>query len=788
MAAGLAFGIGTADAALVCTSGSVVGAGTCTATIVGSPSAGDQSLTIPQWQSNAAVGFAQTLTNVTYQFGATVVAVGSLTNNAGFTQNGISLTVSGQGTFAPGAGAPANFPTSTVTVTPFGSPPATLTAGQNVGFNINNIFVQNPGPITTLLASYTGAGTYQTTFTNQITGTSNGTNIAVSSSALSSPFVTVTYNFTTTAILPVTTTTVGSAPNPSVVGQSVAFTATVTGPGGPPTGTVTFNFGDGTTAPVTLVAGVATVNHSYAASGSFAVTAAYGGDANFGASTGSTTQNVGKASSTVALASSLNPSQVGQAVTFTATVSSSSGTPTGSVTFNDGATPLGSVSLAGGVAAFTTSSLMLGNHSITASYAGAANFNASTSAALMQVVNTPTDSLKLRAMQTLAAPVVAQASGQAISGAIDNAIAEGFSGGGALIMPSGNGARFNFAADLDANLASAPIHSTDPFSSVNGSFASSGSSLATQPSSYGGAPSRFDNGFAALAYAGPTKAPPLPRYMEQSDWLGWAEVRGAILDHWGAGTGAFGTVASAPVLYGNQVNLLAGLTRRLLPNFLVGVIGGYETFDYRSDALQGRLKGDGWTVGSYFGWKITQNIRFDAAVAYSGIGYDGTAGTASASFGGNRWLVTSGFAGTYQSWGLLIEPSARVYALWEHENAYTDSLGTSQAGREFSTGRASAGAKVSYPFAWTPTVALAPYVGLYGDYYFNTDNAGALAIAPAIPTAVVLDGWSARVVGGLTARFGNGAQIAVGTERSGIGANFGLWTYRARASVPFGAQ
>ena len=91
-----------------------------------------------------------------------------------------------------------------------------------------------------------------------------------------------------------------------------------------------------------------------------------------------------------------------------------------------------------------------------------------------------------------------------------------------------------------------------------------------------------------------------------------------------------------------QVNLLAGSTRRLLPNFLVGVLGGYETFDYRSDALQGRLKGDGWTVGSYLGWMITQNIRFDAAVAYSGIGYDGTAGTAAGSFAGHRWLVSGG--------------------------------------------------------------------------------------------------------------------------------------------------
>jgi hypothetical protein len=262
-------------------------------------------------------------------------------------------------------------------------------------------------------------------------------------------------------------------------------------------------------------------------------------------------------------------------------------------------------------------------------------------------------------------------------------------------------------------------------------------------------------------------------------------VRGATLDHWGSGTGVGGTVPGASMLYGSQVNVIAGLTRRLTPNFLVGVLGGYETFDYRSDALQGRLKGDGWTVGSYLGWKITQTIRFDAAVAYSGIGYNGTAGTASGNFGGDRWMVSSGLTGTYQGFGLQIEPSARIYALLEHENAYTDSLGTLQAERDFSTGRASAGVKVAYPIAWSSTVALAPYLGLYGDYYFNSDNATAAVAASGLPGAVVLDGFSARAIGGVTAKFANGGQIALGTEFSGIGGNASIWIYRARASVPF---
>ena len=81
-----------------------------------------------------------------------------------------------------------------------------------------------------------------------------------------------------------------------------------------------------------------------------------------------------------------------------------------------------------------------------------------------------------------------------------------------------------------------------------------------------------------------------------------------------------------------------------------------------------------------------------------------------------------------------------------------------------------------------------PYAGVYGDYYFNTDDAGAVTTAPALPTAIVLDGWSARANGGIAARFANGAQMSLGGERGGLGGGFALWTYYARASVPFSAQ
>jgi subtilisin family serine protease len=287
-----------------------------------------------------------------------------------------------------------------------------------------------------------------------------------------------------------------------------------------------------------------------------------------------------------------------------------------------------------------------------------------------------------------------------------------------------------------------------------------------------------DDDFSALGYAGKdrtvTKAP--PPAAPSHDWLAWIDVRGTDFSR-----NTFGSD-----LKGAQVNAIAGLTRRFTPNFLVGVLVGYEHFDYSSQAFNGVLKGDGWTTGAYLGWRFAPNLRFDAAAAWSDILANNVAGTAAGDFTGHRWLTTGGVTGTYGWQSFVLEPSARVYALWEHENAYTDTLGTLQTARDFSTGRASGGIKLSYPVTWSATTILTPYVGIYGDYYFNSDSAG--APAPGAIPFIVLDGWSARAIGGLTAKFDNGAQLAIGGERSGIGGSFGLWTYRARASLPFGAQ
>jgi probable HAF family extracellular repeat protein len=188
--------------------------------------------------------------------------------------------------------------------------------------------------------------------------------------------------------------------------QQVTLTATVQASGGATVdeGTVTFQVttnGANVGAAVTssqLTNGVAIVSYTLPAGTSpagYTINATYNDGPKFTGSSGTGTLTVQKAASSTTLTSSVNPSVFGQSVTFTATVTSSSGTPAGNVQFNDGAQLLGTVALSGGIATLTTSKLTVGSHSITAFYAGNSNFDASTSSVLTQTVNKASTSTSL---------------------------------------------------------------------------------------------------------------------------------------------------------------------------------------------------------------------------------------------------------------------------------------------------------------------------------------------------------------------------------------------------------
>ncbi|HEY7941691.1 MAG TPA: Ig-like domain repeat protein [Candidatus Limnocylindrales bacterium] len=266
---------------------------------------------------------------------------------------------------APGAGTPSG----TVTLSDGSDSclvPVTLVGGAG-----SCSFLSTSAGDKTLTATYSGDGNFHAS-------TSAGTSHAVDEAA--------------------TTASVSSNHHPSVHGQTVTFTASVsvTAPGGgTPTGTVTFLDSGGSIGTGTLNgAGQATLSTSTLTTATHPITVSYASDGNYASVTSPVfSQVVGQAltTTTVALTSGSNPSTFGDSVTFTATVapvSPGAGTPSGTVQFKDGASDLGPpATLSSGQASVSTSALSVATHTITAVYLDDSDFVGSTSAGISQVVN-----------------------------------------------------------------------------------------------------------------------------------------------------------------------------------------------------------------------------------------------------------------------------------------------------------------------------------------------------------------------------------------------------------------
>lgn len=185
-------------------------------------------------------------------------------------------------------------------------------------------------------------------------------------------------------------------------GQTISLKAVVTPPAGTttvPTGLVTFYNGSTALSTVLLDAsgtGISSFVAGAVSATPSAITAHYSGDAVYFAqvsAAGNVTVVATPVATTTTLASSNANVNLGSAVTFTATVSSALGVPTGTVTFLDGTVMLGTSTLTAGAtsstASYTTSALAAGSHSITAAFGAGATYAASTSAVVTEVVTAP---------------------------------------------------------------------------------------------------------------------------------------------------------------------------------------------------------------------------------------------------------------------------------------------------------------------------------------------------------------------------------------------------------------
>ncbi len=186
-----------------------------------------------------------------------------------------------------------------------------------------------------------------------------------------------------------TQTTLQTSANPSIYGQPLTLSASVTSNGGGATGTVAFLEAGKTVGTASLNGSeVATFTTSTLAPGNHVLLAQYLGDGAAGASASTPMTLAIKQTTALALTSSGNPSLTLNTITFTAILTNAgAASATGIITFTDGEMTLGTATLdATGHAALTVPQLSAGNHAIAAVYAGDVADLSSATAPLAEII------------------------------------------------------------------------------------------------------------------------------------------------------------------------------------------------------------------------------------------------------------------------------------------------------------------------------------------------------------------------------------------------------------------
>jgi subtilase family serine protease len=326
--------------------------GSCSITVAGSALAiGSNSVSATFAGSSAYPASTSSITSVTVTQTATTTAVVASVNPV-VIDNTTTLTA----TLTPGGTGTVTFASGTKTL---GT--ATVSSGKAVA------------TVTASVANGLGAGT------DAITATYSGdTDYATSVGTVN---LTVSQGSSSTTVQAVTAT-MGA---PTTLTAKVAPTAA--------TGTVTFKLGSTTLGTGTISGGTATLSITPTTAGGFSagantITANYGGDANYTASSGTGTLTA-VASTTTTVTASPTPVTLGNSTTLTANVTPTAAT--GTVTFKLGSTTLGTGTISGGTATLlitptTGGGFIAGANTITAVYGGDANYMTSSGTGTLTVV------------------------------------------------------------------------------------------------------------------------------------------------------------------------------------------------------------------------------------------------------------------------------------------------------------------------------------------------------------------------------------------------------------------
>ncbi len=312
--------------------------------------------------------------------------IGGTSNSGGYA---LALDVSGDA-YVAGAASSSDFPTT---------PGVFQSVNNAAAISASNAFVAKLDPTGSRLVYSTwlgGSGLQKTFFiksgdTADALAVDAAGNAYVAGTAFSTnfPVTAGTFQATNYAAADKTSNAFFAELNPTA---SALVYSTYIGGAGAPVGT-SGNFAGDNAAGIALDATGGVYIAGLAESTNYPVTVGAFQISNHGAGTAAANAFITKFSSAAttitSLASSANPQNAGSPVTFTATVSPTSGTavPTGNVVFLVDSSNVATVSLnASAQASYSTSALAAGTHSVVALYGGSLSFGGSTSTTLTESI------------------------------------------------------------------------------------------------------------------------------------------------------------------------------------------------------------------------------------------------------------------------------------------------------------------------------------------------------------------------------------------------------------------
>lgn len=592
------------------------------------------------------------------------------------------------------------------------------------------------------------------------------------------------------------TMTLHTSDNPIVAGGGVTFTATLS----PPNGNQVTLFINGdvydTKFPINDVASFAV---PFPSAGTYTIRAT---ESISGASD-TLTQQVNKALTTASVTASSALSEVGQPVTFTATVAvvaPGSGTPTGMVTFVDGTTPLGTRLLDGNAqATFTTSTLSVGGHAITVAYNGGnSSFAGDTSDELPHtVISQPTVTIAVTtdgadatfgftSPNPALAVSVASSGGSGSSAAITlpatsyNVSAPNMTNAGFALSSidcddndsTGDAGTGTVTIDLDlgenVTCTFAYVDSRSAATELIEDFFETRAELILShgPNSQrridrlnGIAPSSGDPASALMGLM-PLVSGGGPRALSGS--LGAIEqavadpAEPAAFDIWFETTfGAYGSDTAQ----GNFGIAYLGADYLVSSDLLIGALFQLDRVGYDSNTGDASAEGTGWMIGPYVTGRLGDNLYVDLrAAAGRSANSISPYGTFTDEVDASRWLIEAAVSGEWTDGSWSFQPAARLSYFEETSDDYADGLGVYVPSVTTGTGQLALGPALSYRFVTDGEIDVVLGTSLDGVLDFGLEGG-----------ALVSEGAHAELEASIDLGLPGGARIGAAVKAGGLG-------------------